>query len=126
MTRTASEYPESAKLAAGSAPLGVKRTAVRNNGGGHANHSLFWDAMSPSRGGEPEGAFADAIDAIFWGTPAPAERRSCESRMADYEHELPFGTFITPQNQWPHDGVALAQPTEQMGLDLVTFQDHPY
>jgi len=46
--------------------------------------------------------------------------------MADYGHELAFGTFITPVNDRPHDVVALAQLTEQTGLDLVTFQDHPY
>jgi alkanesulfonate monooxygenase SsuD/methylene tetrahydromethanopterin reductase-like flavin-dependent oxidoreductase (luciferase family) len=39
---------------------------------------------------------------------------------------LSFGTFITPQNQRPQDVVALAQLTERAGLDLVTFQDHPY
>jgi len=42
-----------------------KRAAVRNNGGGHANHSLFWTIMSPSGGGEPSGALAEAIDATF-------------------------------------------------------------
>jgi len=41
------------------------RTAVRNNGGGHANHSLFWEIMSPNGGGEPSGALADAINAKF-------------------------------------------------------------
>ena len=46
--------------------------------------------------------------------------------MADYGHELAFGTFITPQNQRPQDVVALARLTEQAGLDLATFQDHPY
>ena len=46
--------------------------------------------------------------------------------MADYGHHLTFGTFITPRNQQPQDVVALAQLTEQAGLDLVTFQDHPY
>ncbi|HET6547958.1 MAG TPA: LLM class flavin-dependent oxidoreductase [Solirubrobacter sp.] len=46
--------------------------------------------------------------------------------MPDYGHDLLFGTFITPQNQRPQDVVALAQLTEQAGLDLVTFQDHPY
>jgi superoxide dismutase, Fe-Mn family len=38
------------------------RTAVRNNGGGHANHSLFWQIMSPNGGGAPTGAVADAIN----------------------------------------------------------------
>jgi Fe-Mn family superoxide dismutase len=42
-----------------------KRTAVRNNGGGHYNHGLFWEWMSPDGGGAPDGALADAIDAAF-------------------------------------------------------------
>lgn len=43
------------------------RTAVRNNGGGHANHSLFWLIMSPKGGGEPTGALAAAIDGELGG-----------------------------------------------------------
>jgi superoxide dismutase, Fe-Mn family len=39
--------------------------AVRNNGGGFYNHSLFWEVMSPNGGGEPAGELADAIDAAF-------------------------------------------------------------
>ena len=42
-----------------------KRTVLRNNAGGHANHSLFWDIMSPDGGGEPEGELADAINGTF-------------------------------------------------------------
>ncbi|GKU81274.1 superoxide dismutase [Niallia sp. NCCP-28] len=41
------------------------RTAVRNNGGGHANHSLFWQIISPEGGGEPTGDLASAIDSKF-------------------------------------------------------------
>jgi Fe-Mn family superoxide dismutase len=41
------------------------RTAVRNNGGGHANHSLFWPLLSPNGGGQPTGAIADAIKESF-------------------------------------------------------------
>jgi len=43
-----------------------KQTAVRNNAGGHANHALFWEIMSPDGGGEPSGALADAISE-GWG-----------------------------------------------------------
>jgi Fe-Mn family superoxide dismutase len=42
-----------------------KRTAVRNNGGGHYNHSLFWEWMSPDGGGEPDGDLASAIESAF-------------------------------------------------------------
>ena len=42
-----------------------KRGPVRNNAGGHANHSLFWTIMSPAGGGEPSGALADAITSTF-------------------------------------------------------------
>ncbi len=42
-----------------------KRNAVRNNGGGHYNHSLFWESMSPDGGGEPTGALADAINSTI-------------------------------------------------------------
>ena len=42
-----------------------KRTAVKNNGGGHYNHSLFWESMGPNGGGEPEGALSAAIASAF-------------------------------------------------------------
>ncbi|HSL20394.1 MAG TPA: superoxide dismutase [Vicinamibacterales bacterium] len=41
------------------------RTAVRNNGGGHANHTMFWEIMGPKAGGAPKGALADAIASTF-------------------------------------------------------------
>src|SRR6187549_1256962 len=41
------------------------RAAVRNNGGGHWNHSMFWQIMGPSKGGEPTGKLADAITSAF-------------------------------------------------------------
>jgi Fe-Mn family superoxide dismutase len=43
------------------------RAAVRNNGGGHANHSMFWQVMGPNAGGAPTGAIADAITGSFGG-----------------------------------------------------------
>jgi len=49
-----------------SVPEGI-RAAVRNNGGGYANHALFWTVMSPDGGGEPTGALADAIGSELGG-----------------------------------------------------------
>jgi len=43
------------------------RTAVRNNGGGHVNHAMFWQIMGPNAGGAPTGAIADAINSSFGG-----------------------------------------------------------
>ena len=51
------------------------RTAVRNNGGGHANHSLFWTIMKPAGGGEPTGALAEAIASELGGL-APSRKPS--------------------------------------------------
>ena len=47
-------------------PEGI-RTAVRNNGGGHWNHSMFWQIMGPNAGSEPSGKLADAIKSAFGG-----------------------------------------------------------
>jgi Fe-Mn family superoxide dismutase len=43
----------------------VKRAAVKNNGGGHYNHTMFWENMSPGGGGQPSGELASAIDSAF-------------------------------------------------------------
>ena len=48
--------------------------AVRNNGGGHANHSLFWTVLSPNGGGDPSGVLADAISAAFGSLDAMKEQ----------------------------------------------------
>jgi Fe-Mn family superoxide dismutase len=50
------------------------RTAVRNNGGGHANHSFFWQIMGPNGGGEPKGKLADDIKASFGSFDAFKEK----------------------------------------------------
>jgi Fe-Mn family superoxide dismutase len=49
-----------------SVPEGI-RTAVRNNGGGHANHTLFWEIMKPGGSNQPTGALAEAINSTFGG-----------------------------------------------------------
>ncbi len=48
----------------GSIPEDI-RTAVRNNGGGHVNHTMFWNIMAPGKGGAPTGAIAEAINSTF-------------------------------------------------------------
>jgi superoxide dismutase, Fe-Mn family len=53
-----------------------KQLAVRNNAGGHANHSLFWEIMGPDGGGNPEGELAEAIDSTFGDLDALKEKIS--------------------------------------------------
>ncbi len=50
------------------------KTAVRNNGGGHINHSMFWTILAPKGGGQPSGALADAIKSTFSGFDAFKEK----------------------------------------------------
>jgi len=50
------------------------RTAVRNNGGGHANHTLFWEILKPGGSQKPAGALAEAINSSFGGTDALIEK----------------------------------------------------
>jgi Fe-Mn family superoxide dismutase len=56
-----------------SVPDAIK-TAVKNHGGGHANHSLFWETMGPGGGGNPSGAVASAIDSAFGSFTALQEK----------------------------------------------------
>ena len=59
------------------------RTAVRNNGGGHANHTMFWEIMAPGGSREPEGKLADAIKSAFGGFPQFKEQfaKACAGRF---------------------------------------------
>jgi len=59
-----SKSPEDLIRGINSVPEDI-RTAVRNNGGGHVNHTMFWQIMGPKAGGQPTGAIADAINAAF-------------------------------------------------------------
>ncbi|MBF2097446.1 MAG: superoxide dismutase [Gloeomargaritaceae cyanobacterium C42_A2020_066] len=76
LNRAISAYPELTRLSLEDLlrrldrlPTEIQRT-VRNNGGGHANHSLFWEIMSPQGGDEPKGVLAEAIDRQFGSFPA--------------------------------------------------------
>ena len=59
------------------------RTAVRNNGGGHVNHTMFWQVMGPKAGGPPTGAIADAINGSFGSYDAFAR----EGGVDDYSNQ---------------------------------------
>jgi superoxide dismutase, Fe-Mn family len=75
-----------------------KQKAVRNNGGGHYNHTLFWESMSPAGGGAPDGALGGAIDAAF-------------GSFADFQAKLKaagLGQFGSGWAWLIHDGSGLA------------------
>jgi Fe-Mn family superoxide dismutase len=75
-----------------------KRTAVKNNGGGHYNHTLFWESMSAAGGGAPEGALAQAIDSAF-------------GSFADFQAKLKEAGVNQFGSGWSwlvHDGSGLA------------------
>jgi len=75
-----------------------KRTAVRNNGGGHYNHSLFWASMSPDGGGEPSGDLGGAIDEAF-------------GSFADFKDKLKAAGLARFGSGWAwlvHEGSGLA------------------
>ena len=75
-----------------------KRTAVRNNGGGHYNHSLFWEWLSPDGGGEPDGDLGGAIDSAF-------------GSFSDFQEQLKNAGVNQFGSGWAwlvHDGSGLA------------------
>src|SRR5881394_640751 len=59
------------------------RTAVRNNGGGHVNHTMFWEMLAPGGAKEPEGSLADAIEKAFGGLAQFKEQftKACTTRF---------------------------------------------
>ena len=74
------------------------RNAVRNNGGGHVNHSMFWKIIEPNAGGEPSGAIADAIKSTFGDFNAFKEK---------------FNEACRPEAVWQWMGLAGARPGRQ-------------
>jgi Fe-Mn family superoxide dismutase len=75
-----------------------KRKAVRNNAGGHANHSFFWQIMSPDGGGEPSGALADKIEESFGGL----------DQLKEQVNTAGVGQFGSGWTWLVHDGSGLA------------------
>jgi Fe-Mn family superoxide dismutase len=78
--------------------LGEKKGPVKNNGGGHYNHSLLWESLSPDGGGEPDGELAQAIDSAF-GSFADFKRKIKETGV---------GQFGSGWSWLVHDGAGLA------------------
>jgi Fe-Mn family superoxide dismutase len=99
--------------------------AVRNNGGGHYNHSLFWEIMSPSGGGSPTGELAAAIDAKFGSFDALKEEfnKAAATRFGSGWAWLSVanGELVvssTPNQDNPVMDVAEVKGTPILGLDV--------
>jgi Fe-Mn family superoxide dismutase len=98
------------------------RTAVRNNGGGHANHSLFWTIMGPGKGGEPGGDLAAAIKSTFGGfgdfkekfSAAGATRFGSGWAWLTVDASGKLGVESTPNQDSP----LMAGKTPLLGLDV--------
>jgi Fe-Mn family superoxide dismutase len=75
-----------------------KRNAVRNNAGGHANHSFFWEIMSPDGGGDPSGPLADRINETFGGL----------DKLKEQVNAAGVGQFGSGWTWLVHDGSGLA------------------
>ncbi len=100
------------------------RTAVRNNGGGHANHTFFWTILSPNGGGNPTGAVAEAIDAAFGSFDAMKEKfaNAAATRFGSgwawlcvVDGKLEICSTANQDNPWMGEGCT-GQPI--LGLDV--------
>src|SRR5881296_1593303 len=94
-----------------------KRTAVRNNAGGHANHSFFWQIMSPDGGGDPSGAFADAVNDTF-GSVDELRKQVNDAGVKR------FGSGWT-WLVWDGTGLAVYSTPNQDSPILMSFDDVP-
>ncbi|HMI03427.1 MAG TPA: superoxide dismutase [Pedobacter sp.] len=100
--------------------------AVRNNGGGHFNHSLFWEVIGPNKGGEPKGELADAINAAF-GSFADFKTKFAEAgatRFGSGWAWLSVGAdkklvvSSTPNQDNPLMDIAEVKGTPVLGMDV--------
>jgi Fe-Mn family superoxide dismutase len=93
------------------------RTAVRNNAGGHANHSLFWQIMSPDGGGNPEGALAEAIG--DFGEFKDAFKQAAVTRFGSGWAWLVWdGTDVAVMSTPNQDSPIMEGKTPLLGLDV--------
>ncbi len=109
-----------------SLPAGIQN-AVRNNGGGYVNHSLFWSVMGPGKGGEPQGDLADAISSAFGDFGAFKDKFSsaAKTRFGSgwawlcAKSDGSLSVCSTPNQDNPlMNGIAECNGTPILGLDV--------
>ncbi len=100
--------------------------AVRNNGGGHYNHSLFWEVIAPNKGGEPKGDLADAIKAAF-GSFADFKTKFAEAGATRFGSgwawlivtaDKKVAVCSTPNQDNPLMSIAEVKGTPILGMDV--------
>jgi Fe-Mn family superoxide dismutase len=97
------------------------RTAVRNNGGGHANHTMFWQIMGPGGGGAPTGAIADAINSSFGGFDKFKEemKKAGVGRFGSgWAWLIASGGKLTIESSPNQDSPVMEGKTIVMGIDV--------
>ena len=97
------------------------RGAVRNNGGGHANHTLFWQVMAPGAGGAPSGAIADAINGTFGSFDSFKEQFAAAGvgRFGSgWAWLLKDGASLAVESSPNQDSPVMAGKTPLLGLDV--------
>jgi len=97
------------------------RTAVRNNGGGHSNHSMFWQVMSPNGGGAPTGNVANAIDAAFGSFDTFKERFAAAGAGrfgSGWVWLINDGGALSIESSPNQDGPIMDGKTAILGLDV--------
>jgi Fe-Mn family superoxide dismutase len=98
-----------------------KRTPVRNHAGGHANHTLFWEIMSPNGGGEPTGGLADAIGSAF-GDLETFEQKLTDAAVNQFGSGWGWlvkdGSLVAVVSTPNQDSPLLQGQTPLMGVDV--------
>ena len=97
------------------------RTAVRNNGGGHINHTMFWEIMGPNAGGAPSGALADAIHKAFGGFDGFKEKFTAAATGrfgSGWAWLLKSGSSLEITSTANQDSPVMEGKTPIMGVDV--------